>query len=160
MRLTVITIGLALACITAQAGTVAVRFVEPEKFMDAGRGIDLANTQHVLAEHFNQLAIKGLPASQSLEIDVLDIDLAGELRPWRNVWPEARVMRGAADWPRMTVRFTLREGDRVVAQGEDHLSDMNYLQGSRPNTLRMSEPLPYEKRMVTNWFNEKLVMNR
>ena len=156
MRVALTFAGLTLACVTAQAGTVSVRFVEPEKFMDAGHGRDLANTQQVLAEHFKQLAGRFLPATQSLEIDVLDIDLAGELRPWRQVWPETRLMRGAADWPRMTVRFTLRDGDRIVTQGEDRISDMNYLQGSRPNQLRLSEPLPYEKRMVTSWFNDRL----
>ena len=160
MRLALTFIGMTLACATAQAGTASVRFVEPDKFMDAGHGHDLAKTQLVLAEHFKQLAGKVLPASQSLEIDVLDIDLAGEVRPWRQVWPETRVMRGAADWPRMTVRFTLRDGDRIVAQGEDRISDMNYLQGTRPTQLGSSEPLPYEKRMVTSWFSDRLIARR
>ena len=160
MRTAFTTLALASACFSAQAGNAAVRFTEPDKFMDAGHGAALADTQRVLSEHFKRLATSTLPASQSLEIEVLDIDLAGEVRPWRRVWPDVRVMRGAADWPRMTLRFTLRDGERVLAQGEDHLSDMNYLQGGHLGQLRQSEPLPYERRMVTTWFNQRLVGQR
>lgn len=160
MRISLTCLALASACFSAQAGSAAVRFIDPQRFMDAGHGSALANTQQVLAEHFKQLANTVLPATQSLDVEVIDIDLAGELQPWRRVWPDARVMRGGADWPRMTLRFTLRDGDRVLAQGEDHLSDMNYLHGGHLHRLRMSEPLPYEKRMLSTWFAQRLSSQR
>ena len=160
MRIALTTLALVWACCSAQAGTVSVRFTEPDKFLDAGHGSALADTQRVLSEHFTRLANSALPASQSLEIEVLDIDLAGEMQPWRRIWPDVRVMRGKADWPRITLRFTLRDGERVMAQGEDRLSDMNYLQGGHLSQLRQSEPLPYERRMVTTWFNQRLLGQR
>ena len=159
MRCTLTYFALALACFASQAGTVSVRFIEPDKYVDAGHGRVLENTQVVLREHFKHLAAT-LPATQSLDIQVLDIDLAGDVRPWQRVWPEVRVMRGTVDWPRMTLHYTLRDGERIVVQGEDSLSDMNYLHGSRAQPGRLSEPLPYEKRMLTSWFNERLLGQR
>lgn len=159
MRSALTSLSLALTCFATQAGTVSIQFIEPGKYIDAGRGHALEDTQATLSDHFKHLGAT-LPAAQTLEIQVLEIDLAGEVRPWQRVWPEVRVMRGSVDWPRMTLRFTLRDGERVVARGEESVSDMNYLRGSTAQSGRTSESLPYEKRMLTRWFNERLLGQR
>jgi hypothetical protein len=144
-----------LASAAATAGTVEVRFIEPDKFADARDGVhSREDVLKTLEERLKQLGAKKLPASQTLQVEVLDIDLAGDAFP-RVALRDTRVLRGRADWPRMHLRYTLREGDKVIKSGEDRIADMNYLMGS----LRASQdsPLPYEKRMLDNWFDERIV---
>jgi hypothetical protein len=144
-----------LASAAATAGTVEVRFIEPDKFADARDGVhSREDVLKTLEERLNQLGGKKLPPSQTLQIEVLDIDLAGDAFP-RVALRDTRVLRGRADWPRMHLRYTLREGDKVIKSGEDRIADMNYLTG----TLRVNQdaPFPYEKRMLDNWFDERIV---
>lgn len=144
-----------LASAAATAGTVEVRFIEPDKFADARDGVhSREDVLKTLEERLKQLGGKKLPPSQTLQIEVLDIDLAGDAFP-RVALRDTRVLRGRADWPRMHLRYTLREGDKVIKSGEDRIADMNYLTG----TLRVNQdaPLPYEKRMLDNWFDERIV---
>jgi hypothetical protein len=155
MRRTLALIAALASAAAASAGTVEVKFIEPDKFTDARDGMlrreDVLKT---LEERLKQLGEKKLPASQTLQIEVLDVDLAGDAFP-RVALRDTRVLRGRADWPRVHLRYTLREGDKVLKSGEDRIADMNYLMGS----LRASQdsPLPYEKRMLDNWFDERIV---
>jgi hypothetical protein len=154
MRRTLILIA-TLASAAATAGTVEVRFIEPDKFADARDGVhSREDVLKTLEERLKQLGAKKLPASQTLQVEVLDIDLAGDAFP-RVALRDTRVLRGRADWPRMHLRYTLREGDKVIKSGEDRIADMNYLMGSL--RLNQDSPLPYEKRMLDNWFDERIV---
>ncbi|HSW06669.1 DUF3016 domain-containing protein, partial [Aquabacterium sp.] len=141
-----------LASTAAAAGTVEVKFTKPETFTDVRD--NMMRRDEVLAtfaDRLKQLAAKGLPAGQTLQVEVLDIDLAGEI--WPRSARDVRVLRGRADWPRMQLRYTLREGDRVVRSGEDQLSDMNYMMSSLQ--FSSSGPYAYDMRMLDNWFRER-----
>ena len=155
MRPTSLAMALLAIAGLAQAGVVEVTYIEPEKFTDAGRGRSLEEVQVALSGHLKKLGEKALPAQQKLTIEVLDVDLAGEVRPTRRMWPDTRVLSGRADWPQLSLRYTLREGDRVIGRGEDRLSDMNYLFTGRMDSQRNADTLPYEKRMLTEWFNQR-----
>jgi hypothetical protein len=112
---------------------------------------DRADVLKELTEHFERLG-KDLPPGQDLRVEVLDMDLAGELRPnFRG--HEIRILRGAADWPRMQVRYTLEANGQVVRRGEDALSDMTYL--NRTPRYADGDTMRYEKRMIDDWFKEK-----
>lgn len=147
--------GLLTAAAAASAGTVEVKFINPDKFTDArDDALRREDVMKTLEARLKQLGEKKLPASQTLQVDVLDVDLAGDAFP-RATLRETRVLRGRADWPRLHLRYTLREGDKVIKTGDEHLADMNYLMSS----LRVSQdgPLPYEKRMLDRWFDERIV---
>ncbi len=133
------------------AGTVTVDWVKPEQYSDAGRGpLERERTLKTLTEFFASLG-RDLPDGQALKVEVLDLDLAGELRPAG--LQEVRVMRGAADWPHMSLNYTLTQGGQTLRSGKAKLADMNYLQG-----LLVSEVfdggMPYERHMVRQWFDE------
>lgn len=144
-----------LACMAsaaAVAGTVEVKFNKPESFTDVRD--NLLRREQVLAsfeDRLKSLGAKGLPAGQTLQVEVLDIDLAGEI--WPRTASEVRVLRGRADWPRMQLRYSLREADRVIRSGEDQLSDMNYMMSSLH--IASSGPYAYDMRMLDNWFRER-----
>lgn len=134
------------------AGSAEVRYLQPQKFTDAGFGsFERERTLLSLTQHFDALA-RRLPDGQTLRVEVLDVDLAGE------VWPrgpnEVRVLRGRADWPHMTLRYTLLDGSRTVKAGEARLADMSYL--FSPQRIQQYGDLPYEKRMLDDWFKETI----
>lgn len=153
-KFSLMALSLAAACMPAHAAGVAeVRFVQPEKFADAGQGsFDRNRTLQSITQHLEVLG-KRLPDGQTLRVEVLDVDLAGE------VWPrgpsEVRVLRGRADWPHMTLRFSVLDGSRTVKAGEARLADMNYL--FSPLRSPHDGDLPYEKRMLDRWFNEQVM---
>lgn len=131
------------------AGTADVRFVEPERFSDAGRSaFDREQVLASLGTHLTQLAQR-LPDGQRLRIEVLDLDLAGEsiLRHGTDV----RVLRGGADWPQIRLRWTLEQGGVALKSGEDRLSDLGYLSG-RASHASSEGAFPHERRLLTQWF--------
>lgn len=143
-----------LAAAQAQAaGVVEVKFVEPERYTDAGLGaFEIERTTGALGAHFGWLA-RHLPDGQTVKIDVLDVDLAGNMRPGHG--HDIRVLRGGVDIPRFTLRYQWLEGERVLAAGEDKISELNYLQAPRRGESRNN--LPYEERLLTRWFDGRFV---
>jgi hypothetical protein len=166
LRTTLVAAGLALlsaALLVAlarpahAAGGAEVRFVEPERFSDAGRSSsDRERALARLAAHVKELARK-LPDGQTLKVDVLDVDLAGELRPRHG--QEVRVLRGSVDTPHIKLRWSLEQAGATVKRGEQHLTDLGLT--AQPGLAAASDgDLPYEKRMLTQWFREQVEGSR
>jgi hypothetical protein len=145
--------GLFLLSAGAASAAVKVTYHQPEKFADMPfASWDREQTLSLFTDYFNQLA-KALPPGQDMDIEVLDIDLAGREYPGRT-GRELRVLRGDADWPRMHLKYSLLQDGAVVKSGEAQLSDMNYLyhlsRYSDGDTLR------YEKQMIDDWFEKNI----
>lgn len=140
------------------AAAVTVTFVQPENFRDMP--FATAERQQVLkelGEHFAKLE-KSLPPGQDLKVDVTDLDMAGRMVPNFRGKQDIRVLRGGADWPHMTVRYTLLSHGKVIDSGEDQLSDMAYM--DHINSYSDGDTLRYEKRMVDDWFNRKFAARK
>lgn len=151
---------LALGAAAAAAANLSIDFVRPESFTDAAYARsspgpkEHGEVQRDIEQHLQQLAAGALPAEDALEIEVLDVDLAGDFEPLRN--PSAsdlRIMRGIT-WPRMTLRYTLSRAGQVIASAEDQLSDMHYLMSV--NRYPDSDRLRYEKAMLDDWFARRI----
>ena len=139
---------LALACGSAFAGTVEVRYIDPDNFSDlATNRWQERDTMEALTRYMQQLG-QQLPADQVLRVDVLDVDLAGT---WRET-PRGRirVARNRADPPKIHVRWTLEAGGRVLRSGDDRLTDLDYTH--HLTTYRSSTPYYHEKRVLNDWF--------
>ena len=140
------------------AATVAVTFVQPETFTDAGRSRgraterDLTELRHDMQQHLQRLADGKLAANDTLQVEVLDIDLAGDFETSRLTrFSDVRVVRDIAS-PRIKLRYSGKLGDRVVTGSEEQLSDMNFLWGH--NRYSSGDRLRYEKPMLDKWFEE------
>jgi len=142
---------LVLAAAAQAAGTVQVSFVQPERFSDVrdARHDSSVNLRE-LKRHLEELASRHVADGQSLTIEVLDVDLAGEIRPIRRLHDDLRVLKGRADWPRIKLRATLESAGQPLRRIEQTVSDMAYLQ--RSNRHADGEFLRYEKRMLDEWF--------
>ncbi len=126
------------------AGLVEVQWSGSASYRDAGRSAaDRERVMQTLGAHFRQLG-RLLPSGQTLKLEVTDLDLAGEIEAV--AWHQLRVLRGRADWPQLSLRYTLSAGGSTLKSGEARLSDMNYLSSAR------QDDLGYEKRMVEQWF--------
>lgn len=144
---------LLLAATAAQAaGTVQVKFVEPDKFSDV-RG----NHQRVddgllkmLEAHFQTAAAQYVPDGQTLSIEVLDVDLAGEFRPRFSASPDVRVLGLGADSPHIKLRYALSSPSGAAQLAEVRLSDLGYLHRGT-GRYSSSESLRFEKRMIDDW---------
>jgi hypothetical protein len=140
----------------AVAGSATVSFVEPDRFGDAGFSpIERQANLQALERHFQSLAQRRLPSDQTLKVEVLDVDLAGVERPSFRAGRDLRILRGGADAPHITLRYTLEGNGRTLGSGEETLSDLNYLRGVVGGDD--NEPLRYERRMLDKWFQTRLV---
>lgn len=142
-----------LTLATAAQADVQVNFVNPEKFTDI-RDNDGFKKMEVLKDieaYLVEQAGKRLPG-RDVRIDVTDVDLAGEVEPFGRRMQWTRVMR-AVTLPAMSFHYEVRDGGKVVQQGEAKLRDMNYQDGF--NSYSSSDPLRYEKRMLDRWMKQE-----
>jgi len=139
-------------CIAA----VAVTFNKPERYIDlpfmTNERDDVLKT---LKRHFEKLGAT-LPAGQDFNVEVLDVDLAGQLEPSTMTGStELRVLRGGADWPMIKLRYRVEAAGKTLKAGEARLSDLNYL--GHMNRYSTGESLRYEKAMLDDWFKKEIL---
>ena len=143
----------ALAATAHGAGTVQLSFVRPENFADVrDRTYSREQNLKALEQVFTTVAQPYVADGQTLKIEVLDVDLAGEVRPGARAH-DVRVLRGRADWPRITLRWSIEGAGAAPRSGEAVVQDMAYLQRIPP---AMSDTaLVYERRMLDEWFRQQ-----
>jgi hypothetical protein len=151
---------LAAAGVAAAGPGVQVTFVQPERYADAAYArasageLERAEVQRDIEEHLQRLAERRLRPDEALQIEVLEVDLAGQFEPFRFApGSDVRVFRDVS-WPRLRLRYTLKHGDAVADSGEEQLADMNYLASF--NRYAKSDRLRYEKAMLDAWFEKRI----
>jgi hypothetical protein len=143
------------------SASVHVSFVDPERYVDARSfgaariGADKSVLRGI-RRHLEYLAEHRLPPNLTLNVEVLDIDLAGFRKLGRAGGDALRVLTEAT-WPRITLRYVLIESGNEVLSGEETLADVTYLQhGGRYG----SDTLRHEKRLLDDWFTSRIVERR
>ena len=145
-------LGAGPVCAEGQA-EVKVRFAAPERFTDAANsfasGQPLRVTLAELSRILVDLGTARLRPGERLDITVLDIDRAGFDRPGFGSPTGLRVVTDATP-PRIRLAYALRRGNRVVAQGEDTVTDINFLLTFNPRFS--TGGLYYERQILRDWF--------
>ena len=142
--------GSLLLASAAASAAVTVTFVKPENYPDMPFSpVDRDAVLKDIGDYFTKLGTN-LPEGTDLRIDVLDLDLAGRIEPARRGATDIRIVRGGADWPRMTLHFSVESAGKVINSGDVQLQDMDYQ--FRASRLSSSDPLRYEKKMIDDWF--------
>lgn len=143
----------------AFAGTASVAFIAPEKYTDASYAHPVANesdrTQVLrdLEQHLQRLATRGLAPTDTLKVEVLDIDLAGHFPPLGASGSDVRVVTDVTG-PRIKLRYSLaRDGSAPVSGGEEVLSDLNFMVPS--NRYSSGDRLRHEKALLDRWFEKR-----
>ena len=147
---------IALATAANASAAATVTFANTEKMSDVPRDkSEREAMESELTDHFKRLAAK-LPAGQELKVDVLDIDLAGDVFPRISI-RDIRVFRDRADWPRMHLRFSIEQDGKVLKSGERSLGDVAYMMGG---SRYGNELYRYEKKMLDTWFRQETGITR
>lgn len=141
-------------------GPVTVSWNDPAEFSEMTRGRDRMETLRGtwvrdLAEYLRDSAAGRLQSGESLDVELLDVDRAGDYEPWRG--PDADDIRITRDIypPRITLRFRhLDAQGRVLAEGERRLSDPGFM--TRALVHRSTDALRYEKRLLDDWLDREL----
>lgn len=144
------------------AGEVSVNWIKPEKFkdMDPVSGVKKPFQERVmksLTDYWQGFA-DDLPKGYKLQVDITDVDLAGDVRPSLGAGhSDLRIMRDIF-FPKMEFSYTLKDATgEMVSKGDEVIKDMNYLfhvdTRSRSHNLKSWH---YEKRMIKKWFHTKL----
>ena len=142
-----------LAASTAALGAerADVSFRDPMNFADAGFGVgERERNLDLLAAHVRRLAER-LPAGQTLRVEMLDVDLAGEIQ-WIRTHP-LRVLGHGAAAPQIVLRYELIEDGRTLRSGEERLVDPGYLM--RVSSTFEREALRFERRLLDDWFEAR-----
>jgi len=145
-----------LFTISAARADVHVTFTAPEKYTDAGlRREGGARSREValrtIREHLAALGQRYLAPNETLKIEVLDIDLAGEIEWWHGPY-DIRYLRDYT-WPKIKLRYALEERGQTVRSGEETVSDPSYQMSII--TTRSGEIMPHEKKMLARWFRSR-----
>jgi len=99
------------------AGAAVTVSFGPGPYSDIGPpGAESEKVKDELARHLQALGARYLAQQDNLRIEVLDVDLAGELQMTRS-GRDIRIARGQADFPRIKLRYTLEAGAKS-ASGE------------------------------------------
>jgi hypothetical protein len=143
----------------ARAETVIVTAVQPDTHTDAALNgaPDSPGQAFAFAEiktYIQALVVRHIPPQRSLRVQLLNIELAGRIESWRRDGYDVRVVRNVYP-PRITLRYQLTEGTRTIAVGTETVSDVNYL--ANPKARLTSDPLRYEKAMLSDWFEARFV---
>jgi hypothetical protein len=139
-------------------GEVLVNFIHPDRFSDANSRGDFpirpdSPALHGLRQALQQFGTRYLPADARLQVEILDLDLAGRYEPWRIEARDVRILR-AVDPPRIRLRYTLEQPGQPATSGEETVTDMLYL--SRPEMrFNRGNPLAIEKAVLADWFRRR-----
>lgn len=142
---------------TSAAASVNITFVNPEHYRDSDFR-NAARRESVVAElsrYLERLDRRYLKPGQRVDIEVLDVRLAGAYEPWRRNFDDVRILRDTTP-PRFRLRYTFRHGNKVLGKGEETLTDLSYL--SNPSARASSERFAYEKVMLREWFRKRFAL--
>lgn len=142
-------IAIAMTAAHAQAaGSVTVTFDAPDKFADFGRlPIDVETNAREFKRVLTSVAERHLHDGQSIDIEVLDIDLAGALAPGRSD-RESRIV-SPYDWTRIHLRYRFRTGNAEPVSGDEWLDTKN------EPWRAGGEAFSNERRMLDRWFKAR-----
>ncbi|TPG10999.1 DUF3016 domain-containing protein [Rhodanobacter glycinis] len=152
---------LALASVMARAAippdNVEVRYKDPQHFTEMKRSFGVhrihANDYlEPLKVYIVQRASRILAPGQRLDIEVTDVDRAGEYEPWRGSrFDDVRIVKDIYP-PRIDLDFTLYgpDGD-VLRKGHRSLRDLSFLSH---NFVADQDSLRYEKSLIDMWLRK------
>lgn len=134
-----------------------VTFTDPDKFTDAGDGprgthLRVESNLEELREHFVRKAQSLVPEGQRLSITVTDVDLAGEVEPWRTRTHDVRIIKDIYS-PKIDLTFRLTDASgAVIKEGKRHLGDPTFTMNLNTNP---SDTRVYEKRLIDDWLRNE-----
>lgn len=139
---------------------VNVRFVNSDRYTDAGSydtSSASVSVEAAFRAHLDRLGKRFLAPGQNLNIDIVDIDLAGYQQPFRFAPNNLRTVSGVTP-PRIVLRYALTERGQRKRSGEETLTDINYQMN--PSARFSGDRYVYEKALLDDWFRRTFSTSR
>lgn len=147
--------------VAAEDTAISYELVEPSGFTDfaiADEGVE--HTSKVFDEQFGKKVVptaeKLLPSGEKLQLRILDMDMAGDIQPWRipgRAEPIRYIEFGYP--PRITLEYKRIGPDgNVLAEGKEELVDPSFDMRSR--TPHRDDPFWFETELLQDWLKKLL----
>ncbi|MFT5234970.1 MAG: hypothetical protein ACI8SK_001004 [Shewanella sp.] len=137
-------------------GIVKIEWKDPKSFGDVKAASDIQSryemrTFETLTKNLNKEAAKVLKPNQKLELQVTDLDLAGDVRPtFGATSSDIRVIKDIYP-PRITFTYTVTQDGKVMMAGAEKLKDLGFMHSvGRIN----DKPTKYESKLLADWVNK------
>ncbi|MBK1876822.1 DUF3016 domain-containing protein [Pelagicoccus mobilis] len=142
----------ALSIALSANAAVSVNFENPDNFSDISLdSIDSKKDQQIvlkdLEKYMTRKLDKKIGDQYIASVNVTDVDLAGEIEPWRSRLQDVRIVKSI--YPAsIAFEYQILDLDgNVVAQGEENLRDRNVMTSITHNF----EDYPYVKDLYDTW---------
>jgi hypothetical protein len=159
----IITLGLVIAPIATYAeDRIVAEFIEVEKFTDFSiNGMVEETTQDFfvseLEDESERFARKYLPEGATLYLTFTDIDMAGDIQPWRNRHDADIRYIESVYIPRMKFTYQVKDAEgNVLAEGDEKISDMSFNYNIIAPLRSRHMNFFYEINMLEDWLRKTM----
>ena len=146
--------------VVASAGTIQAEFADVNDFTDFSvYGLSEEKTlkifQAELDKELESLSEKYLAEDESLEIRFTDIDMAGDIQPWRNTYNADIRYVEAVYPPRLKFTYSLKNADgEILDEGEASISDLGFQMDAVASIRVQSDNFYYETSLLKDWMRK------
>ncbi|MDQ8205620.1 DUF3016 domain-containing protein [Pelagicoccus sp. SDUM812003] len=149
--------GAALAMVAPlSAGTSAIEWEKPDSYTDIGSDYGATDQfdlfKKEIESYVERVAETELPDGAILEMKVSNVDLAGQIEPW-GLNQDVRIVRDIYP-PKMRFTYTLRKDGKVVSEGKENLSDLDFTYNIGRRFFDQDQFF-YEKEMIGEWIRSE-----
>jgi hypothetical protein len=152
-------LGLALPAISI-AGTIQTEYKDYEEFTDFSvYGLSEEKTLRIFKTEIEpvlkEMGEKHLGENETMVMTFTDIDMAGDIQPWRNINNADIRYVEAVYPPRLKFTYAVTDADgEVVMEGEENISDLAYQMNSTAVIRNRYKHFFYETELLENWFRK------
>ena len=143
--------------LSLHGGQILAEFGDVEKFTDFSvSGLSETKTlsifQSELEDELARFGRKYVPEGQTLHIHFTDIDMAGDIQPWRNRHnADIRYVERIYP-PRLAFTYKLEDADgKVLAEGEESIADLSFDYNVVAPMKNLSMNFFYETNLLGDW---------
>lgn len=151
---------LLLGSFAMQAGTIKADFEDIDNYRDFSvYGLSEEKTLSIfkaeLEDELENLSEKYLAGDETLTITFTDIDMAGDIQPWRNTNnADIRYVESIYP-PRLEFRYTLTDADgKVLDEGQASISDLAFQMNTSAVIKGRYESFFYEMELLRDWMRK------
>ncbi|MEX0331989.1 MAG: DUF3016 domain-containing protein [Puniceicoccaceae bacterium] len=157
MKLLSLTAAVLFPFLSVQAGQILAEFEDVDNFTDFSvSGLSEEKTLSIfeseLEDELERFARKYIPEGQTLHILFTDIDMAGDIQPWRNRHnADIRYIERVYP-PRLAFTYKLVDAeDNVLAEGEESIADLAFDYNVVAPMKNISMSFFYETNLLGDW---------
>ena len=153
---------LGLSPLAGICGTATAEFENPEEFTDFSvSGMSEEKTLNIfqdeLEPELQRLADKYLAEGETLTLTFTDIDMAGDIQPWRNRTNSDIRYVEAIYPPRLKFSFTLADTEgNILKEGEAAESDLGFQMNINASVRGQHMSFFYELELLSDWARKEL----